>query len=496
MKFVLVITLLTLLVWGKTLNQIFIEEGYYYFDPGQRFFTSSGITNIKGYDNGAKLIFQNLFFFFRENIFYYQLFQLIVYIILYSSLYFILVKISNSKVAALIAVIFFLSNYFGSYQMIASGNYQRFVQRIPNLIPVIFAFYFLFRYYQNQVLKYLLFSFLLYFLSVFMGHYSALLLPLFITYPLINSMRTKDNLGYFIRGIIISLVFILISFLITMRSDQNPNKSFLNFIKSENNLQEKILFPITLITIPQDLIEIFSGFIEHKALRPYIKTTRILTIPVIIFYIFGGFLIYKRKNNYFRLYLSILIALPLHTLIYQFIDGDKFNIYRDFGQERHFFISSIFTSTLLALIIRALFKKNSILNFSIIIIILISYVSYHSFLIWNNIDKTQYKYDAMKNFVGFLKLESVKFKNDSIVVIPNTYMGPASLIYTISNKPGIDFRLPLENWQIGIPKSKKENTFVYDYKYSDNRLYERRYGKPINWTENFRKGEKIKFYAQ
>src|SRR5438270_430018 len=80
-----------------------------------------------------------------SNIQDYLILELVIIAILYLSVYSVITLISKSKFIGISATIFFFANYVSSYYLLAEGNYQRFVQRVPNFIPAIFSFYYLFK---------------------------------------------------------------------------------------------------------------------------------------------------------------------------------------------------------------------------------------------------------------------------------------------------------------------------------------------------------------
>src|SRR3990167_2228426 len=107
----------TLLVWHKVLGQMFLGEGYYYFDRTQDFLALRNgrlvADKIWGYDNLARIIFDLLPPIFKENVPLYLAFQLFVVTTLYLTFYFLLKAITKNKLLSLTATIFFLANYVG-----------------------------------------------------------------------------------------------------------------------------------------------------------------------------------------------------------------------------------------------------------------------------------------------------------------------------------------------------------------------------------------------
>lgn len=156
-----IIISLTFFIWHKILGQTFLGEGYFYFDK-LRISMSLDIKSLFVYDNFAKIFFNIVIPIFRDNLFWYQFTALFLSAVLYISLYFILYKITKNKILSLTSAILFSANFIGSYEMLADGNYDRFVERVPNIIPAVFSFYFLFKYCKSKKIKDFLISFILF----------------------------------------------------------------------------------------------------------------------------------------------------------------------------------------------------------------------------------------------------------------------------------------------------------------------------------------------
>src|SRR5437016_6128102 len=89
---------ITFFVWGKILKQPFLGEGYFYFESWRSFISPIiGMKVLWSYDNFARLFFELIIPIFRDNLFLYQLFALLTSALIYISLYWVLYKITNSK---------------------------------------------------------------------------------------------------------------------------------------------------------------------------------------------------------------------------------------------------------------------------------------------------------------------------------------------------------------------------------------------------------------
>src|SRR5258708_5247624 len=79
--FYLAITLITLFVWYKILNQTFLGEGYMYFNKNLSLLSNFRLSAFTDYDNFAKIFFDITIPIFKDNLVLYQLSALIMVII-------------------------------------------------------------------------------------------------------------------------------------------------------------------------------------------------------------------------------------------------------------------------------------------------------------------------------------------------------------------------------------------------------------------------------
>ena len=155
-----IIFILTFIVWGVVLKQVPAGEGYTYFSPIYVFWPKGGYVSVVAHDNSAKLIFDLAEPIFGTNLFLYMLLEVSLLGGLFVAFYFFVLYISKDGNLSFLATVFFLANYTGLFDMVAAGEYQRFSQRVPIIVFIFVAFYFLISYLRGNGLNNLVFSFL------------------------------------------------------------------------------------------------------------------------------------------------------------------------------------------------------------------------------------------------------------------------------------------------------------------------------------------------
>jgi len=494
----LFIVFLSLLVWYKVLNQTFLGEGYYYFDPNQSLVSFDGwrlqVYNIWQYDNFARLFFDLMVPIFRDRIILYLGAQIATISLLYLVLYYVLEKITKNKILSLTAVIFFLASYTGSFEIMATGNYQRFVQRVPNFIPAILSFYYLYQYFLNNKLKLLVASFLLYIFAVFMGYFTSFILPLFVVYPLIKTILFKPSRKKIIKGALISVFFVVLNLFLTRKSAHMPDNGILDFMLNQRGF-EKTLYQLPISMIPSDIIKLIAeNWIGGRVVYPYTKVLQFALIPIFAMFIYIAIKLKKEKeNNLLTLYIT-MISSGLGAMFLYALSDRGINPLATFGAGRHYFLPTIFAGIIWAISLYALTGNKTKRYITITSFILILYVTYNTLLVWKHIDSIQYKSYAMNEVVSYIKQMSPQFTEKSVLVLPSYIMWPKSMISSLYVHPDMKFVLANEGWEKRIGKDKNK-VFVLDYNLKGLReSYPSKMGGGlIDLTQQFRNGQKVTF---
>lgn len=445
------ISCLTFLVWHKLLNQTFFGEGFYYFDPK---------ITLGSHDNFAVIFFRFIAPLFRDNFRAYFLFQIVVMILLNVTLFYLVDYFTKSKFISLISSIFFLSSYLGLFEMFGTGNYQRFVQRVANLIPLLFSFIYFSRYLQIKRIKHYLISIFLFSASLLMGHFSTFLLPLFIIYPIIVSKSIK-----------LSIPFVVINLLLISQGSlfQEIQPSFPNDIWYI--IKGPILQLANLIIPP---------FITQKIAslaNPYENILIAMVLPVIILSILA---IKKIKANFpqlFPFYVLCLTIIPILFLLNIFLGkvDPLFNIrgynyyfipdwYKNKTElellvkgDRYYLLPSLFISSIGSILLTKFFSKK------VTIFLTVAYLIYNINLIWGASKNFTDLSSITTNYLSYIKSISAGVSNNSVIVTDQAFIWPAPMIRRIYNLPGLTFVSKNKDWETKISKFDSQNVFILNY---------------------------------
>lgn len=489
------ITGLTYLVWHKILNQVFLGEGYIYFNKFAPyiFISPHGLLDIGRSDNFARFAFDISMPLFRDNIQLFLLLELILLLILYIFLYIVISSITKSKLMGFFSVVFFLANYVGSFYLIADGNYQRFIQRVPNFIPIIFSFYFLYKFFKEKNILFYFISLTFFAIAIFMSHFSSLILPLFLVYPFVQLIDQKKNLKIFLTRSLITLSFLMISFFITHWSEQTPPKNIAQFLLTEPHLLEKVLFQIPLITVPLDIVSFLSKQLSPHISEPYTQLMPFFTTICIFAYSLGGLFIYKKARSLLAMYITFLLSMLGSMLLYMYVDS-RLDPLKYYGADRFFIVPSMLAAIAWGIVFGTIFNKKGYVYKLLILAIISLFIYYNTSLIYKHIDAIQYKSETLKSFIRYVKARSSEFNNQTVIIVPSYLQWPAPLITEFGDHPGIIVKSEFDGWE-KYYWDVKENVYVFDYEYEKNldKITHPKAGHVVDFTNNYRNGENIKF---
>ena len=485
---------LIFLVWHKVLGQCFLGEAYMYFPPNQNFFIEGFklLPSFNNYNNSAKILFDILPSIFKDNIQHYLLFQLLTISVLGWSIFLVLKNITKNKLISLISVCLFLTNYTASFEMMATGTYQRFAERVFGIITGIISFYFLSKYYQKNKLKYLFISLILFIFGLYLGHYTTFILPIFIVYPLAQFLFNPKNRKTLFNNLTVIFLFVVIDFIITKGSNQNPGGNILEFI-TQKNFAEKILLQIPAITIPPNIIRFLSKLYPQPLPAPFVPILKILFYPASALYLAGFIITRKQSKSIKIIYFTAFFAMILEMFLYMFVDR-RLNILVNFGETRFFYITSIFASICWGTITAIIFQNRKYLYKIISALIFAIYILYNYLLINNNIQADQYKSEMMQRYVAYIKNISPNFTEKTVIITPSYIMWPGPMIEQFYGKPKMTVIRDYEGWESDL-RQNSGNVIVIDYDYdkTKNEEVDQQRGHVVDLTAKYRRGEKIKF---
>lgn len=481
-----------ILVWHKVLNQTFLGEGYFYFEKKLYLLKAWELPNLNDYDNFAKLFFQIVSPIFRDNLIFYLSIEIVIVVVFFWIFFAVIKYVTKDNFIAFISTVFLSTNYLALFEYIGAGNYQRFIQRFPNLIPALISFLFLWKFIYLKRARYLVLSLFFYVIAILMGHFSALILPLFVIFPTIQLFGNKIDFKKVLSNIIVCSIFVITTISLTSHSYQKPKYNIVDFLYTQENLIQKVFYQIPVVTVPLDLIKYIGTNLPVPISEPYTPIIKFLLIPCIVFYIIGGAIVFKKLPKLGVLYLTFFLSMISVMFTYLYTDT-RLNVLKYFGQDRYYLLSSLFATILWAMILKAFFIKNKKLLIFTTTIIISLFIYYNTMHIWNHMESIQYKSEMNKELISYINENQYKYSKDSIIITPSYLHWPMPMIVRFSDK-GITTDLPFENWQ-KVLWENKANIFVYDYNFPSDQSLQLGVngGRIIDLTEKFRSGVKITF---
>src|SRR3989344_4503487 len=114
--FIFIIIILVFFVWHKILNQTFLAEGYYYFEPQQNllvknFTLTTLIHQSKNFDLLARIIFDIFPSVFKDNLVAYLYLEIIILCLLSVVIYITLKRLTKNQFVSFFSLFIFISSY-------------------------------------------------------------------------------------------------------------------------------------------------------------------------------------------------------------------------------------------------------------------------------------------------------------------------------------------------------------------------------------------------
>lgn len=457
--------LATLFAWSGISRQIPEGEGFIYFAPPYQLIESNGklINPISSFDNFAKIytfIFEKLY---QGNLFPYMVGLLIGILLLNTIVFLSLKSITKNSWLAFIATLIFGINFQSNYQFYARGHIHWYLQRVPEVIPMILSMSLLYKFNNSQKIKFYFFSIILFVISILTSHYSFLFLPLFIVFLPINSILSKSkNNKKILLSLLYTLPFIIVNYFFLSATSLGPEvissgRTLGEFVYQTKDIIQKIFFQLTTITIPIDITINLS-----KSFKIPQQTFILKSIPFIIgFYILTFLYFYKLKIKYLGFLISVFIGL-LGTLFLNIYLGRVANIYNEIIEGRYYFIPNLYIGIIIAtLIVHLPIKKKYIY----IIPLSIIWVTLNTSHIHKKMQHSQYQYTAGIKLLRYLDTAKERFPPNSLVLLPTPLMplGPDFLKKYYSGED-TKFLFIHSKWIQEVPQDFDVNKiFAFDY---------------------------------
>lgn len=456
------ITGLIVIIWYKTINQGLWGDGFYWFNPNIPDVHILPINlNFTYYNLLSRNIFKIIMPIFRDNQKAYQILQIFFLIILTAAIYFVVLKLTKKTVIAFSSCVLFISNSGGMYEMMAEGNLNRFLERVPNLILVIIGIYFLFIFLETKKIKYLAISWILFAVGIYLGQFASFVLPFYTFLSVIYTFEIKNPIKSLIVGILIASLFLISNFMIIRNSDQRSGYKISYYLNPDQKFIEKTFLMTTPLIIPHEIVTKIPG-----GVYPYVHMVELYSLILVILGILIGIHLYKKDVYLFKLYLACVLTMLTGTALMIYTDPIKYDPFKNFQAGRQVFIQSIFYSIALSSIIYVYFSKQKKVYLTILFAFLTIFVVYNTNISWQQISENQYLYQANKEFFSYIKSLYPKFNSDTVVVVGTKLIASGNFINDFNSPPIVTFISAPEDIQRFATKENKNNTFVIDVNYN------------------------------
>lgn len=461
-----VITAIIFFIWHKTLDQTLWGDGFYWFNPGLRGAVKLFPIDLSKtvYNTLSRNIFDFIIPVIRDNIAAYQLLQIVLLTILTATIYLVALKLTKKTLIAFTSCVLFVSNYGGMYEMMAEGNLNRFLERVPNLIFVVIAIYFLINFLETKKIKHLIISWILYFAGIYFGHFASFVLPFFVFFPIIYLFDIKRPARSLAFGISIALLFCFTNFEIIKNADQRSGYELSYYLDPSQRFVEKIFLMTTPLIVPRELV-INLAHILHIP-NPYVSLVQFYSVVLIIFSIVVGKYFYSNNKQFFKIYLASVLTILSGTALMIYTDPIKYDPFLNFGAGRHLFIQSIFYSIVLASFLVNFFQNRKKYFPGIVFLLVTIFAVYNTNLSWRDVDATQYVYEGNKKYFSFIRSLFPKFNSETVVVVGPRIYAPSLFINEFYGPPKVSFVSAPEDIAVALKTADKNNIFVLDINYN------------------------------
>ena len=458
------LTSLIVIIWHKTLSQGLWGDGFYWFNPLLRSYHIFPLDLAHPvYNSLSREIFNIIIPLFQDSQTSYQLFQIILLILLTVAIYFAVLKLTAKTTLAFVSCIVFVSNYGGMYEMIAEGNLNRFLERVPNLIIVILGVYFLASFLQTKKPTHLFLSWLLFTVGLYLGHFASFILPFFLFFPVIYLFTLKKPIKSLTIGLAIALLFGISNFIIIRNSDQRSGLPLSFYLDPNQKFIEKTFLMTTPLIVPREIVINLAPTFSIR--NPYLPLVRIYTIALIPISIAIGSWLYRHDKKLAKLYLACILSILGGTALMIYTDPVKYDPYKNFGAGRHMFIQSIFYAIALTSVIITFLQKHNKIFFPALFLFLTIFVVYNTNLSWRDIAAYQYLYEGNRKFFTYIKTLYPKFNSNTVVVLGSTLMHASSFLTVNYGPPFVNYISAPEDIQKFVPQDKS-NVYLIDINYN------------------------------
>lgn len=459
-----IVSLITVGSWYKILFQAFTGEGYWYF-----FYSYFKKGYIFRFDTGAELLFDFLPKIFKDNLFFYQLFALLALILLGGLFYLVVFEFSRKRMLAFISTMFFCTNYGILYEMVGRGDYGVFIQRTFFFLFIFPSYIFYIRFLNTEKNKYLFFSFGFYSLALLLAHFSVFFAPFFMTYILglfiVKKMPIGKKIILFLKSLSLPTIGLLVLYadLYFNGGSYLSGKDFISYVAQNINvLLVHIQRQFVILTIPDYILNMsFSIFNFHN------EPINFFYLPVLFLYLLCSIYIWFTEYRFRPHVIASVLFMPIAFTLNMFMRSEEV-MYITYGS-RYLFVPGIAFAIFWGMFFYSLLKNKYLHFFALFF--LISFFTVQIVGLSRLIDEDQYKHEAIKKSLTYIKQLSPHLADNAFVVVPSI-LGPyganfAQLYYGKKSTVFIPMSVAWDQWEIGLRHSafdpKKDKILNYDY---------------------------------
>lgn len=409
-----IVILLTLIVWHKAFYQAFRGEGYTFFLNNKISVDSSPILGFfSRMDIFARLFFKLGAEIFNDNISIYLYLMVLMIVLLNLSFYELVWVLTEKKIIALIASIFFLANYTSSYEMYGLGFYQIFIGRIPNFIPAFWSFIFFVKFLKGKekIIFYLI-SVFLYFIATLMSHYSLYFFPIYLFYGLALGRGGKG------RCLLLFLPFLLISFVsVLLERFYDPEtlmtaKVSLGYLFQEFSYLGTVAYQLVLLALPGKILRLFTEPQIHSQVLG-------LFWPVVVLYLAGIISLFRKDRYFGKLAVSSALFVVISLFFNVYLREEQVHTLHGYPTSRYFYVPFMALSLLWAIFLYTFCYRRGLPGKAVLWGIVCWWLVANTGLIWGEMDKQQKYHRAVQASLQYIKENSQWFTEDALVVVPH-----------------------------------------------------------------------------
>lgn len=453
----LIITLLTTVIWYKIPWQSFMSEGFYYFSHTFFYDPRASYTIVESllrYDTGARLLFDVLPLFFQDKIWLYFLLLFLVIIIINGLYHQFIWELTRDRVVSLMATVFFIANFSAAYDILATGSYQFFAQRIV-LFPILFLSLI------ALAKKRFWLSAGLYLTAFILGQFSLYFLPLIIFYIAFDWIKNKKSFSFLFK----TLPYLIGVGLLLYLDHQDYGAAF-EMTFPPRDFWANIAYQFPWAMLPYPLLKVITKepHVRQNLIRLFFPLFALTLLT--IFYFFC-----KRLRHRFALAMMALFLLATLGLNAYVRPDNIFRIYGS-GGSRYLYVPSLATAAFWAILLCAALPSKKPVGKFLLVLITSWWLISNTQVIWARINDSLAQHQAVKQMLVYFKNHSAEFDN-KLVIIPNLvgYNG-GDFIQKFYN-PSAVFLPMAADWEKQITYTfPPEKLLVFTYDEESKRLQE------------------------